>query len=204
MDLPRDDAQVRRCFLTRYSWFQPPHDTKHVVVEGGHYTFWEFVINGRPELRTGSRKLEPCRHDADDRIRLGIDIDGAVQGGRISTESTLPKARAQHNRAVGRKTIVGRCEPAPQGWIHSECGEQIPGDMRLIECFRQLTAPRREVGTVLSEEGQTAEAGVLCIPRSVDATGNLVVRKVAAAGSRGTALVERHQSIGVRERQRPK
>ena len=74
----------------------------------------------------------------------------------------------------------------------------------MIECFRQLTAPRREVSTVVSEEGQTAEAGVLCIPRSVDATGNLVVRKVAAAGSWGTALVERHQSIGVRERQRPK
>jgi hypothetical protein len=74
--------------------------------------------------------------------------------GWISAESTLPQARAQHNGAVRRKTIVCRCETAPQGWIHSECGEQIPGDMRLIECFRQLTAPRREISTVVSEQAK--------------------------------------------------
>src|SRR6516162_2138345 len=115
MDLPRDDAQVRRCFLSRYSWLQPPYDTKHVVVEGGHYLFREFVIDGPPQLRAGIRKLEPSRHDADDCIRLGIDVDGAVQDGWVSTETTLPQTRTKHNCAVRRRTIVRRCEAASQG-----------------------------------------------------------------------------------------
>src|SRR5215471_4162732 len=204
MDLPRDDAQIRRCFPGRYSWLQPPYDTKHVVVERGHYLFREFVIDGSPELRTGIRKLEPCRHDADDCIRLGIDVDGAVQDGWISAESTLPQARAQHHCAVRRGTIVCRCEAAAQCWLDSECGEQIPGDMCSIQCFRQLTARRREVSTVVSNQGQTAEAGVLSVPHSVDTAGNLVVRKVAATGGRCTALVERQQPIRIGERQRPK
>src|SRR5215467_580412 len=73
-----------------------------------------------------------------------------------------------------------------------------------IHCFRQLTARRREVSTVVSDQGQTAEAGVLSIPRSVDTAGNLVAREVATAGGRCTALVERQQPIGIGERQRPK
>src|SRR5215467_15095295 len=73
-----------------------------------------------------------------------------------------------------------------------------------IHCFRQLTARGREVSTVVSDQGQTAEAGVPSTPGSVDTGSYDVVREVAAAGSRSTALVERQQPIGIGERQRPK
>src|SRR6266700_2511579 len=126
MDLPGDDAQVRCRFLSRYSWPQPPNDTKHVVVDGRHYPLCEFVENEPPELCSGIWKLEPLRHDTDDCIRLGIDVDGAVQDGWITAESALPQARTQHNCAVRRRTIVCQCEAATENWIHSECGEQIP------------------------------------------------------------------------------
>src|SRR4029077_1376346 len=116
------------------------------------------------------------------RVRLGVDADGLVQDFGIATESRLPQAPAQHNRAARGRLIVFGAEFPAQGGFYSKRREQSPGALGAARFFRELPARSRQVILrLVLKNRQVRKALALRLPFGEYPRGILVV---------GNSLVE--------------
>ena len=86
------------------------------------------VVNGNPNLRSGSWEMEIGRHDAEDLAADAFEFDSAANDGRIAAETLLPEGVAEDYEIVLAGSVVSGMERSTELRADTEKGEEFRGD----------------------------------------------------------------------------
>jgi len=198
--LARDDRKLRGSLGFRYAGFEAADGPKFVIVQRLHQFRRFFVVERRPKLRSLIWISEPGRHDADDGIRLGVEVNCLIEDGRITAKAPLPQSPAQDGRAIRRRLIVCRSERASQHWLDAKQRKQIPRTLPGMHFFGKLSARSRQAvfRGVGPHDCQIREAMAPLFPFGEHAASNHVIREFVIHAP----LIQADQPLGVVKRQR--
>ena len=87
--------------------------------------------------------LKPCGRHADDRHRMAIDDERAIDHRGIAAETALPEPVAEDcDRMRPRRAVVGIVEHAPEGRTHAEDVEVVAADDVAVDALGAALARR--------------------------------------------------------------
>src|SRR5437879_9632991 len=105
MQPAHNDRKLRPRLSLSYTRFEAPDDREFVIVYCLHEFRRLFMVCRRPQLHTLFWIGKPRRHHADDRVRLGVKMNGLIQDCGISAEASLPQSPAEDDRGTCRGLI---------------------------------------------------------------------------------------------------
>ncbi len=130
-----------------------------ILAANGHH-------QGQPEFGAIFHAAEPGRHDADDGVRLAVELKGAADDRGIAAESPLPQRIAQDDDGIAlRHFVLFGPEGAAEGGMDAEQRKIRLGDVFGRDALPLVHAGEGRAG--VREEGHVLERAALRAPVAV-------------------------------------
>ena len=191
--------ELRSGFVDRHAALQPGN---HAVIELAA-TFLSLSVGERhrhPDagrlvvrLGTAAGELEASGHDADHRVRPAVERDGLTHDRAVASVTRLPEPPAQH-RHVHTGPVLLRAEIAAQQRADAEQREQARRDLGAIDPDR--LGASRELKRKVHVRRHVLER--LLVALDIEK-----VRRREGDVFHAEALMQGHETLGVREPERP-
>jgi hypothetical protein len=141
-------------------------------------------------------EAETLRQDADDEVRLSVEIERLPEDPWIRPERRLPEAMAEHRHVRGRAVFLERKAPAERG-RYAQHLEELPRRPPRLHVSR--LAVTRDIHVAPAVGGDPRKHGALLPPIEDVRTRHAV----AEQGGVDEVLVKAHDAIGARVVERP-
>lgn len=149
-----------------HSGFEPPDS---LICETGQWLIIALERARHQNVEVLVDDAEPARHNADNRVRLRIDVDGAPDHGTVTTEALLPVAIAEDDVLWAVGYLIGSRQLPAFEWRNAEGLEYAVGN----EDGMNLLGLRQpgEVGLASGPDPQRLQGPVVLAEREIHRGG---------------------------------
>ena len=201
-----DDVELHLGSLGRHAGLEAAHDrhpaaaTIVEIVPGRRHLRLHHHRHDDVAVRADLDAIEPGRRYADDRHRMAIDDNGAIENRGVATETPLPEAVAEHGDGMrSRRTVVSIVEYAPQGRTHAKDIKVVAADDVAVDALgAALPRDSHSRGKPREKPGEDFVTVAKILVHRIG-EGHPVER----AALKGARPVEKNQLRGVAHRQPP-